>query len=106
MSRNPSVLITGASGEIGHGLIERLTGVRWRRSVFWPIPFLQKTLETASFPEGEAVIALTVHPWRPYFGHSVVVCGPLAYDGALPGPIPRNKHPLKHWPMMRIIRRR
>jgi nucleoside-diphosphate-sugar epimerase len=25
MSRNPSVLITGASGEIGHGLIERLT---------------------------------------------------------------------------------
>src|SRR5690349_18040218 len=30
MSRNPSVLITGASGEIGHGLIERLAADRDR----------------------------------------------------------------------------
>ena len=28
MSRKPSVLLTGASGEIGHALISRLSGLR------------------------------------------------------------------------------
>ncbi len=33
MSRNPSVLITGASGEIGHGLIARLAEAEPERPV-------------------------------------------------------------------------